>query len=138
MATAGTSVRIQALAVSDYEGPPPVDGSFDDEDGDVERELPWVADLPEGDRRLFAEEMAHLMTEAAKTDDFTDVEQALRAWRATSEIYLDPALARRLAGPRWAYGERLRRWMTVFSPMKRKPRLMRRWQVWQRSGCYRG
>lgn len=98
-----------ASAVSSYEGPPSVGGSFDDEGDEVERELPWVAVLPECDRKLFAEEMAQLMAEAAQTDDFADVEQALREWRVTSEIYLDPELAKRLAGPRLAYGERVPR-----------------------------
>ena len=41
----------------------------------VERELPWVTDLPEHDRRLFADEMAQLMAEAAQTDDFAEVDQ---------------------------------------------------------------
>ena len=61
-----------------------------DEGDDAERELPWVADLPEGDRRLFAEEMAQLMAEAAQTDDFAEVDQALREWRVTSLTYSDP------------------------------------------------
>ena len=98
-----------APAVSSHEGPPSVDGSFGDDDGDVERELPWVADLPEDDRRLFAEEMAQLLAEAAQTDNFEEVEQTLREWRATSEIYLDPELAKRLRGPRSANGERVPR-----------------------------
>ena len=64
-----------------------------------ERELSWVAVLPECDRRLFAEEMSRLMAEAAETDDLAPVEQALREWRVTAEIYLDPELAQRLTGP---------------------------------------
>ena len=98
-----------ARAVTGREGPPPADGDFDDADDDVERELAWVAYLPEGDRRLFAEEMAKLMADAAQTDDFAEVEQTLREWRVTSEIYLDPELAKRLRGPRTANGERVPR-----------------------------
>ena len=94
-----------ALAVSSDEGPPSVDGSLDDADSAVGRELSWVAVLPECDRRLFAEEMSRLMAEAAETDDLAPVEQALREWRATAEIYSDPELAQRLTGPLVANGE---------------------------------
>ena len=40
-----------AFAVSSDEGPPSVDGSLDDGDSAVGRELSWVAVLPECDRR---------------------------------------------------------------------------------------
>ena len=88
-----------AQAMSIGEGPP----------ADAECELSWVAVLPECDRRLFAEEMSQLMAEAAETDDLGPVEQALREWRVTAEIYLDPELLKRLTGPRLAYGERVPR-----------------------------
>ncbi len=78
-------------------------------DGDFERELAWVDVMPERDRRLFAEEMSQLMAEAAETDDLAPVEQALREWRVTAEIYMDPELAKRLTRPRSAYGERVPR-----------------------------
>ena len=47
------------------------------------------------------------MAEAAETDDLAPVEQALREWRATAEIYSDPELAQRLTGPLVADGERV-------------------------------
>ena len=78
-------------------------------DSDAGYELSWVAALPECDRRLFAEEMSRLMAEAAETDDLGPVEQALREWRVTAEIYLDPELAKRLTEPRSAHGERVPR-----------------------------
>ena len=78
-------------------------------DSNVESELSWVAVMPECDRRLFAEEMSQLMAEAAETDDLALVEQALREWRVTAEIYMDPELAKRLTQPRSAYGERVPR-----------------------------
>ena len=84
-------------------GPPLADGASSD-DG---RQLSWVAVLPECDRRLFAEEMSRLMAEAAETDDLAPVEQALREWRVTAEIYSDPELAQRLTGPLVANGERV-------------------------------
>ena len=76
---------------------------------DLESGLSWVAVLPECDRRLFAEEMSQLLAEAAETDDLAAVEQALREWRVTSEIYSDPELAKRFVGPRLANGERVPR-----------------------------
>ena len=98
-----------APAVSSHEDPLSVADGFGGADGDVEREWPWVDVLPECDRRLFAEEMSQLMAEAAETDDLGPVEQALREWRVTAEIYLDPELLKRLTGPRLAYGERVPR-----------------------------
>ena len=98
-----------APVVSSHEDPLAVADGFGGADGDVEREWPWVDVLPECDRRLFAEEMSQLMAEAAETDDLAPVEQALREWRVTAEIYLDPELLKRLTGPRLAYGERVPR-----------------------------
>ena len=92
-----------AVAVSSDEGPPLADGAS----SDGGRQLSWVAVLPECDRRLFAEEMSRLMAEAAETDDLAPVEQALREWRVTAEIYSDPELAQRLTGPLVANGERV-------------------------------
>lgn len=96
-------------AVSSHEDALSVADGLGGADGDVERELAWVGVMPECDRRLFAEEMSQLMAEAAETDDLAPVEQALREWRVTAEIYLDPELARRLTEPRSAYGERVPR-----------------------------
>ncbi len=96
-----------APAVSSREdSPSAADGCAD---GDLERKLAWVDLMPERDRRLFAEEMFQLMAEAAETDDLAPVEQALREWRVTAEIYLDSELAKRLTEPRSAYGERVPR-----------------------------
>ena len=97
-----------APGVSRHEGPRPDDDSLDGAD-DLEREWPWVDALPECDRRMFAEEISQLMAEAAETDDLAPVEQALREWRVTSEIYLDPELARHLSGPLVANGPRVPR-----------------------------
>ena len=97
-----------AHAVSSYEATPSVDTRFSDEDG-LEPELPWVADLPEGDRRLFAVEMSRLMAEAAETDDFAEVDQALRDWRVTSLTYSDPELRQIFSQPRIANGDRVPR-----------------------------
>ena len=90
--------------MSSHEGPPPADNSYGGSDLDVERELSWVAVMPECDRRLFAEEMSQLMAEAAKADDLAAVEQALREWRVTAEVHADPLLAQRLKGPIVANG----------------------------------
>lgn len=98
-----------APAVSGQEGLRPDDDSLDGADDDLEREWPWVDVLPECDRRLFAEEMSQLLAEAAETDDLAPVEQALREWRVTSEIYSDPDLAQLLTGPRVANGGRVPR-----------------------------
>ena len=101
--------RGYAPAVSSGEDPLSAADGFGCADDDVEREWPWVDVLPECDRRLFAEEMSQLMAEAAETDDFAPVEQALREWRVTAEIYLDPELTRLLTGPRVANGKRVPR-----------------------------
>ena len=97
------AVQDYAPAVGSQEGSLSVAG------GNVGRELAWVDAMPEDDRRLFAEEMSRLMAEAAETDDLALVEQALREWRVTAEIYSDPELAKRLTEPRSAYGERVPR-----------------------------
>ncbi len=98
-----------APAVSGDAGLHSADSRLDEVDGDAPGALSWVAVLPDSDRRLFAEEMSQLMAEAAETDDLAPVEQALREWRVTSETYSDPELAKRLTGPRLAYGERVPR-----------------------------
>ena len=98
-----------AHAVGSHEGAPSVADGFNGADGDVERELAWADAMPERARRLFAEEMSQLMASAAETDDLAPVEQALREWRVTAEIYGDAELAKRLTEPRSAYGERVPR-----------------------------
>lgn len=98
-----------APAVSSHEDSLSADVGLDGEDDDVEPELAWVDVLPERDRRLFAEEMSQLLAEAAKTDDFAEVQQTLREWRVTSEIYLDPELLKRLTEPLTANGDRVPR-----------------------------
>ncbi len=98
-----------APAVSSRDGLRSDDDSLDSADDAVEREWPWVDVMPERDRRMFAEEMSQLLAQAAETDDLAAVEQALREWRVTAEIYLDPELAQRLTGPRLAHGERVPR-----------------------------
>ncbi|MCY4620360.1 MAG: DUF6247 family protein [bacterium] len=96
-----------APAVSGEERRPPAVDCFYDEGSEIPHELPWMADLPECDRRLFAEEMSQLMAEAAETDDLAPVQQALREWRATAEVHADPELSQRLSGPIVANGPRV-------------------------------
>ncbi len=98
-----------ALAVSSGEDPPSDALNVGDPGSDVEGVLSWVAVLPECDRRLFAEEMSQLLAEAAETDNFAEVQQTLREWRVTSEIYLDPELLKRLTEPLTANGDRVPR-----------------------------
>ena len=95
--------------LSSHEDPLSASNGFGSADGAAGRALAWVDVMPERDRRLFAKEMSRLMAEAAKTDDLAPVERALREWRVTSEIYLDPELAKRLSGPRVANGPRVPR-----------------------------
>lgn len=104
-----------APAVSSREGSLSAADGLSGADGDAARELAWVDVMAESDRRRFAEEMSRLMAEAAKTDDLAPVEQALREWRATAEIYLDPELAKRLAEPLSANGGRVPRPRTALS-----------------------
>ncbi len=96
-------------AVSNREDSPSATDGSGGADADLERELAWVDVMPERDRRLFAEEMSQLMADAAETGDLALVEQALREWRVTAEIYLDPELAKRLTEPRSANGGRVPR-----------------------------
>lgn len=98
-----------APAVSGEERQPSAVDCFYDEDSEIPHELPWMADLPECDRRLFAEELSQLMAEAAETDDLAPVQQALREWRATAEVHADPELSQRLSGPIVANGPRVPR-----------------------------
>ena len=104
---AGPSGRDYARAVASDAAPHSASGSSDEADSDASGELSWVAVLPECDRRLFAEDMSRLMAEAAKTDDFALVEQALREWRVTAETFSDPELAERLSKPLVANGDRV-------------------------------
>ena len=87
--------------------PHSVGDNSDEADSDVAGELSWVAVLPECDRRQFAEDMSRLLAEAAETDDFALVEQTLREWRVTSEVFSDPELAERLSKPLIANGDRV-------------------------------
>ena len=98
-----------APAVSSREDSLSVADGLSGADGDAARELDWVDVMPECDRRLFAEQMSYLMAEAAESDDLAPVEQALREWRATAEIYADPVLSLRLSGPLVAKGPRVPR-----------------------------
>ena len=79
----------------------------DEADSDAAGELSWIAVLPECDRRQFAEDMSRLLAEAAETDDFALVEQTLREWRVTSEVFSDPELAERFSKPLVANGDRV-------------------------------
>ena len=103
----GPSGRNYARAVSSDPVPHPAGDRFDEADSDDAGELSWVAVLPECDRRQFAEDMSRLMAEAADTDDFALVEQALREWRVTAEVFADPELAERLTKPLVANGDRV-------------------------------
>lgn len=54
--------------------------------------FPWLDLLPEAERLTFAQEFAATAAAAGAVDSFTPLAQLVREWRATAEIYADPAL----------------------------------------------
>ena len=70
--------------------------------GDV---FAWVELLRPADRRVFADEFVRIVAASAEIDNFAPVDQLIREWKATAEVYADPSLARRLLRPISAGGE---------------------------------
>lgn len=58
--------------------------------------LPWLEFLPPADRRLFVDEFSRVVIAAAELDNYTPLNQLVREWRATAEVFADPTLAKRL------------------------------------------
>lgn len=71
--------------------------------------FPWLEILPPKDRDAFVDEFSRVVVAASELDSYSLLTQLVREWRATAEIYADPELARRLAKPIRATGERVRR-----------------------------
>jgi len=67
----------------------------------------WLELLPQKDRRDFVEEFSRVVAAAAEIDDYTPLNQLVREWRSTAEVYADPKLLRQLRGPVQASGERV-------------------------------
>lgn len=61
--------------------------------------LPWTSFLPEEDRRSFAAEIAETLQACASVGRYTAFATLIEDWRATAEIWSDPALARSLGDP---------------------------------------
>ncbi|MGB4779683.1 hypothetical protein [Microbacterium sp.] len=61
--------------------------------------LPWVAFLPEDDRRAFAAEAAETLRACASIGRYTAFATLIEDWRNTAEIWSDPELARSLSTP---------------------------------------
>lgn len=59
--------------------------------------LPWVAFLPERDREAFVAEAADTLRACASIGRFTAFADLIGDWRATAEIWSDPALAASLS-----------------------------------------
>ncbi len=69
--------------------------------------FPWIEFLPAGDRRLFLDEFSRVVTAAAAVDNYEALNQLVREWRVTAEVYADPKLGRRLRRPLDASGDRV-------------------------------
>lgn len=55
--------------------------------------LPWVAFLPDGDRRQFIAEASDTLRACASLGRFTAFADLIDEWRNTAEVWSDPALA---------------------------------------------
>jgi hypothetical protein len=62
-------------------------------------ELPWLHWLPENERPVCVRELLAEMTAGADTGLLLPFSRSLTAWRATAEVWSDPALASQLRGP---------------------------------------
>ncbi|MEU2031655.1 hypothetical protein [Nocardia amamiensis] len=62
-------------------------------------ELPWLKWLPDTGRAEAAAELLDQLIAGADTGLFTPFARDLVAWQHTAEIYAQPELAQRLAGP---------------------------------------
>jgi hypothetical protein len=61
--------------------------------------FPWLDLLPDDERLSFAKEFASTAAASGSLDSFAPLTQLLREWRATAEIYADPALFAALSTP---------------------------------------
>nr|MDT0663294.1 hypothetical protein [Micromonospora sp. DSM 115978] len=66
-------------------------------EGLLVEELPWLAWLPDQERRRCVRELCADL--AAGTDSGTSFARNLASWRSTAEAWADPTLARDLQGP---------------------------------------
>lgn len=55
--------------------------------------LPWVESLPAAERELFATEAADTLRACASIGRFSAFAELIDEWRATGEVWSDPALA---------------------------------------------
>lgn len=61
--------------------------------------LPWVAFLPDNDRRAFVTEAADTLRACASIGRYTAFATLIEDWRNTAEIWSDPELARSFSTP---------------------------------------
>ena len=61
--------------------------------------LPWTALLPEEDRRQFVAELTEMAGASADTGNYAPLAVLLRDWRATANVYADPAALKDLTEP---------------------------------------
>lgn len=61
--------------------------------------FPWMDFLPESDRVEFAFELTSTLEGSDESDCFVLVGTLVRQWKNTADIWRDPELRRRLAGP---------------------------------------
>lgn len=61
--------------------------------------FPWVSFLPESACERFGAALTRALVASADLESFAEVQQLLREWRGTAEIYADPELAAELQRP---------------------------------------
>jgi hypothetical protein len=61
--------------------------------------LPWLRFLPYTERPTFLREFLETVEACSSVGNNAALAQLLHEWKATAEVYSDPALADRLAGP---------------------------------------
>jgi hypothetical protein len=59
--------------------------------------LPWLRYLPDGDQRLFVEELIECISAGASLGAFSELPILIHQWRSTAEIHADRILASRLS-----------------------------------------
>jgi hypothetical protein len=67
---------------------------------------PWVGFLPPAAREKFSREFVEKLLACASISNFAPMGEVVDAWKATAEIYADPALAARLREPASAVSAR--------------------------------
>ncbi len=65
----------------------------------MERRYPWVRFLPQDARQGFARELVETLQACASVDNPARLHEVLHSWKATAEIYADPALLADLVRP---------------------------------------